>query len=157
MKKWLFSGVILVSAIVEVSFLNYFRIFNAKPDLLLITVVIASLSFDLRRALIFSIFAGILKDAFASNPFGINMVLFPLWSFLVVKLSREISIDNNYIRSALIFIISVSTAILARLIFAYLGKVVPLGVFLRIAFLNSLYTALVLPLMLKIIKPLFYL
>lgn len=156
MKKWFVLSLILVLALLEVTLLSYFRIFNAKPDLLLIVVFIASLVFDLRWALIFSILAGILKDVFSTNLFGINLVLFPLWSLLIIKLSKRISIDYNFIRCALIFSIGVFSAILTRLICVYLGKFVPLGVFFSIAFLDSLYTALVLPLMLKITKPLLY-
>ncbi|MCK9604520.1 MAG: rod shape-determining protein MreD [Candidatus Omnitrophica bacterium] len=155
MKKWIFLGVIFVSAILEATFLNYFRVFGAKPDLLLMLVLIASLEFDLRWALIFGLLAGFLKDTFAAGSLGIHTAMFPLWSFLIVKLSRKISVDNNFIRAALIFIISVSTAIATRLVFVYLGRFIPLGIFLRIAFLDSLYTALVFPLMLKITKPLF--
>jgi rod shape-determining protein MreD len=156
MKKWFLLGLILILVFLEVTILNYFRIFNAKPDLLLIVVIIVSLVFDLRWALIFSILSGVLKDIFSTNLFGINAVLFPLWSLLIIKLSKRISIDNNFISCALIFSISLFTAILTRLICAYLGKFVPLGTFFTIAFLDSLYTALVLPLMLKITKPLFY-
>jgi hypothetical protein len=43
--------------------------------------------------------------------------------------------------------------IIIRLVFVYLGKYIPLGIFLRTTFLEALYTMLIAPLVFKIIKP----
>lgn len=150
MKKLIFIFTIIIFAIFEVTILDYFKIFNVKPNILLILVVGLSLSFELRWAIFFSALCGILKDIFSINTFGINTLLFPLWGFLTIELSKKISIDNNFIRIIIIFIIAVLNNIITRLILSYLGKLIPVGIFLRITFSESLYTALILPLIFKI-------
>lgn len=155
MRNWVFLLVIVTFSIFQVTILNNFRIFNVKPDLLLISVVMASLYFEFKWALLLSIFIGILKDALCINTFGINTLLFPLWAFIIIKLSKKISVDNNFIRVVFVLIITIFNIIITKLMFLFLNSfVIPLGIFIRTAFIESLYTALIFPLVFKIIKPL---
>lgn len=156
MKKWFFLLITVIMGLLQVSVLDYFKLFGVKPDLLLICMVLASLYFELKWALCLSIFAGILKDIFSANIFGINILLFPLWSFIIIKLSKNIPVDNNVIRTLLIFLVVILNNIFIRAIFLFLGKPISWGVSLRVASLESLYTALVVPLAFKIIKPFIY-
>jgi len=155
-KKWFFLLITVIMGLLQVSVLDYFKLFGVKPDLLLICMVLASLYFELKWALCLSIFAGILKDIFSANIFGINILLFPLWSFIIIKLSKNIPVDNNVIRTLLIFLVVILNNIFIRAIFLFLGKPISWGVSLRVASLESLYTALVVPLAFKIIKPFIY-
>ncbi len=152
-KKILYLFIIFVIGIFQVTLLDFFKIFNVKPDLLLISAVIASLVFKFKWALFFSIFAGIFKDVFVVSTFGINTLLFCLWSFLILKLTKEIPIDNNFIRLILIFIIAFLHNIISGLFLFYSGKPIPLGIFLRTVSIGSIYTALVLLLVFKINSP----
>ncbi len=156
MKKWFFLLLILIAVFLEVSILNSFRIFNAKPSLLLVLVVIASISFELRWALFFCILAGALKDIFCADIFCWNALMFALLCFLIARLSREITIDSYLVSSILVFFVVFLSDIVIRLAFAYSGRNVPIGIFLRIAFFESLYTMAVTPLVFKIVKPQFY-
>jgi len=148
-KNFIFIAVIVIFALLQATILNYVNIFNVKPDLLLISVIIASLYFEPLWAMSLSIFAGVLKDIFSVNVFGMNTIPFFLWSFLIIKLSGKISFDSNYVRSVFIFIIAILNNIITRLIFLFLGNFISLGLFLRITFIESLYTALIFPLALK--------
>lgn len=136
----------------QFTFLNYLRIFGIKPDLLLVTVVIAGLFLETRAAVIFGLFAGIFKDVFGVNAFGLDVILFSLWGFLSAHISRKISIDDNVTRVFLVFIIALLQNTASALSLNLSGSFVPLGIFIRIAFLGSLYTALTLPLILKTLK-----
>ena len=149
MKNLIFISVIIIFALLQVTILNYVNIFNIKPDLLLISVVIASLFFQPVWAISLSIFAGIVKDIFSVNVFGMNTILFFLYSLLIIKLSKRFSFDSNYVRLVLLFIIAVLNNIIIRLIFLFLGNFISWGIFLRITFIESLYTALIFPLALK--------
>lgn len=149
MKNFIFIAAIIISALLQATILNCVNIFNVKPDLLLISVIIASLFFAPLWAISLSIFAGILKDIFSVNVFGLNSTLFFLWSFLIIKLSRKILFDTNYVRFVLIFIIAILNNIIIRLIFLFFDNFISLGLFLRITFIESLYTALIFPLALK--------
>ena len=149
MKNFIFIAIIIIFGLLQATVLNYINIFNVKPDLLLISVIIASLFFEPTWAISLSIFAGILKDVFSVNAFGMHTILFFLWSFLIIKLSRKITLDDNYIKLVLIFIIAILNNIIIRLIFLFLGNFISLGLFLRITFINSLYTAFIFLLVLK--------
>ncbi|MBI3990850.1 MAG: rod shape-determining protein MreD [Candidatus Omnitrophica bacterium] len=149
MKKLIFFFLIIIFALLQATLLNCIDIFNIKPDLLLASVIISSLSFNPVWALSLSIFAGILKDIFSANTFGMNTILFFLWSLFIIELSRGITFDSKYIRLALIFIIAILNNIIIRLIFLFLGNLIPWGIFLRITLVESLYTALFLPLVFK--------
>lgn len=157
MKKIIFFIFILALVLFQVTLLDYFRVFGVKPNLFLISIVIIALIFDLKWALILGISVGILKDSLGASSFGIDTLLFPLWIFLIVKLSREISLDNNPIRMLLIFVIVIFHSVLVKLIsFAFDKSYITPGIFLRITFLESLYTTAVLPLVFKVTKSIFY-
>lgn len=158
MRKWILPFVIIGLAVFQLTVLDYFKIWQVKPDFLLTCMVMASLifSFDWRRAISFSIFSGALKDIFYVNNFGINILVFAFWSIAILQVSKNISIDNNFNRAILICVIVVLNNIIMRLIFLFLGApIVSLGIFLGIAFLESLYTALVSPLVFKIVRQVF--
>lgn len=135
--------IIVILGILQVTILDYFKIFTVKPDLLLISMALNNLNLGFRPAFALSLFAGLFKDVFGVSPFGINTILFGLWSFLIARLSREITIDNNITRVALIFIVTVMHNVLTRIILIYLGRSIPLGIFLRIVCVESIYTAAV--------------
>lgn len=144
MKKSLFFLIILLSALFETTFLNSFRIFGVKPDLLLICVVTASLNFGIKTALVLSAFAGILKDSLTAAAFGLNLLLFVLWSFLLRELAKRISLDNRFFCAGLVCIIILVNNIVARPLYFFLIQLsIPLGVFLRTTILEAVYTGVV--------------
>lgn len=152
MRYLFFFLMIIAAGIFQAAVPDYLKVFGAKPDLLLIAAVLAGLTFRLPWALIFGVFSGLLKDAFAGSAFGVNTLLFPIWNFLIARLNKEIIIENNYMYLLLVFGAALIHNIASGLIFIYLGNAVPLGIFLCIAGAGSLYTALVLPLFFKLIK-----
>lgn len=157
MKKILCLSIIFIIVLIQATLLDSFELFGVKPNLLLIGIVMVSLIFDLKWAFALGIFAGILKDTLGLNMFGIDTLLFPLWIFLVIRLSKKISLDDNLISALLVFVVSVLHNIISRSIsFALGNSVAPLVVFLRIAFLESLYTAAIMPLVFKFARPAAY-
>ena len=145
-------GIVIVGML-QPMLLDYIKIFNTKPDLLLVIVCLSSLFLNLRGALVLSVFAGLFKDAFLIGTFGLNALLFCLWSFLIVQLARKIVIDSNFLRMCLVFIIVALHNTIYGLINIYSGNFIPLGIFLRIVSVGSLYTSVVSPLLFRIIKP----
>ncbi len=146
MKKLLFLLLIIILGTIQLNI-------PIKPDLLLISMVLASLFFEFRWAFILSIFAGIFKDVFSAAGLGINTFLFGLWSFLIARLSKEITLDNNVTVAVLIFIVSTLHNIITGLVLIYLGSSIPIGIFLRITSIESICTVAVLPLVFRIYKP----
>ncbi len=142
----------LALGVLQLTCVEYLRVFGIKPDLLLLSVVIAGLFLEMRWAIIFGIAVGVFKDIFGLNNFALDVFLFGLWGFLTAKVSRKISIEDNLSAALLLFIIALLQNIFSGLVFVYSGNFVPPGIFLRIVLLGSLYTALALPLILKVAK-----
>lgn len=142
----------LILGVFQLVFLEYFRIFGVKPDLLLAIVVIAGLFLETRWAVVFGASVGVFKDIFSLGPFGLQVILFSLWGFLVVKISRKISIEDNIAVIPLILIITLLQNIFMGLALIYSGSPAPVGIFFRIVIIGSLYTALISPLILKLTK-----
>lgn len=151
MKKIYFLLVIIGLALIQVTILNSFRLFLIKPDLLLVSVVIASLSFDLGWAIGCSIFAGMLKDIIDINIF--NTLFFAIWSFLIIKLSKKIALENKYLQAALVFVIVIVNGMIKKTINFSLGNSIPLGIFFKILILESIYTGLISLLIIVIVRP----
>jgi rod shape-determining protein MreD len=145
MKNLFFLLALFVIVVIQATVLDYLRVFGVKPDLLIGFAVIISVYSDLRWALFFSILAGLFKDLLGSSGFGINIFLLPLWSYLIWKLSRKISIDDTIGISVTAFLTVLVNDIASHMLYIYLGKYVSLGIFLRIMLIGSLYTALALP------------
>ena len=143
MKRLLFAGIILLLGVLQVTLIDSFKIFNVKPDLLLIIAIIASFFFDFKEALVLSVFAGVLKDILGTDVFGMHTLLFPLWIFLIERLNRQVPIDQDLIRLILIFVITFLHHMLRGLILVWLGQQIRSGIFLRILFVESIYTTVV--------------
>jgi len=151
MKKSVVFIFLVLASFLQVSILDYVKVFGVKPDFLLVGVFLVSIIFPQKEALILSASAGMLKDIFTPYSFGINTLLFAFFSLLIVRLGKEISLDSNPIRFIVLYIVSFCNTAAARFMFFFLGNTVPLHVFLRAAFLGSLYTALIALLVFKII------
>ena len=152
MRKSIIFIFLVLAALLQVSILDYLKVFGVKPDLLLVCVFWVSIVFQPKQALALSAGAGILKDIFTPYSFGINTFLFVLFSLLIIRLGREISIDSNPVRFIVLYIVSFCNTAAARFIFFFLGNIVPLHVFLRAAFLGSLYTALTAILVFRVLR-----
>ncbi len=152
MRKSLFLVTVFGAFLLQVTAVNHFKIFGIKPDLILISIVLVSLFCDFKLALPLSIAAGALKDIYGAGTFAVNAILSGLWSFLVMNLSRRVSMDINLTRAVLVFIIAILNALAMAIFLWYLGTAVAFGIFLRVSFLDSLYTALLSLLVFKIFK-----
>jgi rod shape-determining protein MreD len=136
-------------SLIESTVFNHLMFFRTKPDLLLGLVVIMALTLKPNQFLVLSLVCGICKDIFGSGAFGAYTLLFPLWCFLINKLSREISLENDVVCIILVFIVNIAQNIIYRLILLFSGVYVAWYIFLRIIFLEAIYTAAVFPLILK--------
>lgn len=142
MQNLLFLPALLVIVLIQTTILNHLKVFGVQPDLLIGLVVVVSVCRDWKWALPIAIIAGLFKDLFGTPGIGINIFMLPLWSYLLSKLSRKISIDDSIGLSAATFLTVILNDISSRLLYLYLGKYVSFGIFLRITIIESLYTTL---------------
>ena len=150
MKNIIILSVILLCAIIQVTFIEPFRIFGVKPDLLLICVCITGLMCEWRLALFFGFYAGALKDLLGTDPFGFNILLYVCWSYFIAKVARKISLEDTYALMAVSCVVFFIDGIAKRIILSSYGKYVSFGISFRIIVLSCLYSTLLIPLVLKL-------
>jgi rod shape-determining protein MreD len=143
MKNCIFLILIVSLGIVQVTLLDTVKVFNVKPDLLLIMAVLVSIFFEWRWIFFLTLFCGIVKDAFGIGVPGIHTLLFPLWGFLIARLSRKVSLEHAFVSAALLFIVFIAHNVITRAIFFSLGRNIPFGIFIRTLFLESLLSSLI--------------
>lgn len=143
MRYWFFILLILAVAILQSSAIDALRIWNVKPDILFSIVVVVSLLLEFRLAIIFSIVSGIFKDSLGINYLAINTFLFPLWSFLILQAAKRMQLEGNLRQITLIFIVVIFNSLVCRLFFFSTTAQIPVGIFARTLFLESIYTTLV--------------
>jgi rod shape-determining protein MreD len=150
--KWqlLFTVIILVT--LQLIWPVSLSLFNSKPDLLLIFVVSLVFYFNFKTALAFGIIAGLLKDVFLPSGVAINTISFSAWSYLIFRLSSQISTEHGYVRLAIILIVAVLNNIVIGMQSLNSGSFIPVGIFLRSLFISSVYTAALSPLIFKLTK-----
>jgi rod shape-determining protein MreD len=152
MHKSKVSLIIFLLILSQATICDYLKLFNIKPNLILIALMIVSISFKLEWSLIFSLILGALTDLLGISKPGISVLFFPLLCFLIIKLSRKITLDNAYIFSAFTGILVVIYGLTTRFFLLSLGNSISIGIFLRVIFIESIYTALISLIIFKEIK-----
>jgi rod shape-determining protein MreD len=152
MKRILFFLAIIVLATLELNWPSFLNFFYCKPDLLLIFMVALVFFTDFKTALIFGILAGLAKDVFLPASWGINTICFSIWSYLLYRLSRQISAEENYVRLAIVLAVALLNNFVIGLQSVAPGNIMPPGIFLRNLIIISVYTTLLSPLIFKLTK-----
>lgn len=131
------------------AFLNFFY---CKPDLLLIFMVALVFYADFKTALLFGILAGLAKDVFLPWTLAMNTICFSIWSYLIYRLSRQISTEDDYIRLTIVLVAALLNNFIIGLQSVAAGNIIPPGIFLRNLIIVSVYTMALSPLIFKLIK-----
>jgi len=147
-----FIFLILFFTLLQVSLAHYFSVFGVQPDLFLICLAVISIYCEVEYSLALSLLCGILKDIFSIGLFGVNTFFFPIFSFLLIKLSRRAALDNTPVLSVVVFFMTIFRGIINRMVLCFLGLTVPLGISFKIILVESLYTALIFSLSFRLIK-----
>lgn len=142
-RKQIYGVLILfIVAVLQATLLNYFRIFNIKPDVILIALIVLVPFFSLRWSVIFAFLSGVFRDIFSSLPFGINVILCIIWVIVAKEISRRLSIEHKLVRSAIpCLIILLNNLALRSFLFA-LQKPIIIYTFLKIVFLECIFALL---------------
>jgi rod shape-determining protein MreD len=152
MKKLLFLLVIIVLSTLELIWPSFLNFFSCKPDLLLVFTVALVFYTDFKTALLFGALCGLVKDAFLPWSLAINTLGFSFWSYSVHRLSRQISTEENYVRLAIILVVSLLNNLVIGLYSFSGGMILPAGIFLRNLIIISVYTVIISPLIFKLTK-----
>ncbi len=150
MRKLYFLLLIAILATAALSWPRFLNFFYCKPDLLLIFAVALVFYEDLKTALFFGIIAGLVKDVFLPQNFGINALCFSVWIYGAYRLSRQISTKESYVRLGIIFAAALLNNLALGLNVVVAGNIVPAGIFLRNLIITAVYTTLLSPVILKL-------
>ncbi|MCX5699351.1 MAG: rod shape-determining protein MreD [Candidatus Omnitrophica bacterium] len=152
MKKWLFLLVIIALSTLQINWPAFLNFFYCKPDLLLIFMVALVFYADFKTALLFGILAGLAKDVFLPWTLAMNTICFSIWSYLIYRLSRQISTEDDYIRLTIVLVAALLNNFIIGLQSVAAGNIIPPGIFLRNLIIVSVYTMALSPLIFKLIK-----
>lgn len=136
-----------ILALIVIAFEFFFgrslQLFGARPDLFLIFIVFWSFAIDRRSAPVVAIVLGLVRDTFASGPFGAETLSYFVAGFLVSLVSLKIDRQNFLMKGATCFVISLVHFWAYALITLSRGDaeaVIP-GNFLWLSILHSFFTA----------------
>jgi rod shape-determining protein MreD len=152
MKNLFFLLTIIMLATLGLNWPVFLNFFYCKPDLLLIFMVALVFYTDFKTALIFGILAGLAKDAFLPWALAINTLCFSIWSYVLYRLSRQISTEEYFLRLAIVLVVSLLNNFILGLQSIATGNIIPPGIFLRNLIIVSVYTSLLSPLIFKLTK-----
>jgi rod shape-determining protein MreD len=152
MKCWVLLPVILLFAIVQAVYGDFFSVFHARPDFLLSCAVLASLACPRRFAFALSVLCGVLKDCCGIHSFGVNTVLFALWSYAVLSVSKKITVQEPIIAALLMASVTLAHGTVLYLLFLASGKSIAFFLFLRIVLLETVLNSACFPVLLRMVK-----
>lgn len=152
MKKLFFLLAIIFLTTLGLKWPNFLNFFHCQPDLLLIFMVALVFYTDFKTALIFGVLAGLAKDVFLPGSLPINTILFSIWSYVLHRLSRQISTEEVYVRLAIVLAVALLNNLVIGLQSVAAGGIIPPGIFLRNLILISVYTTALSPLVFKLTK-----
>lgn len=134
---------VFIFGLLQAVFPENAKLFSAAPDLLLILVFIFGLTLNFWQAFLLGAISGIIKDSFSLSPLGFNALVFSGWAAFIYYISRRVSIEDFISRSLVLLSVALVNNILLGLFLIYSGSLIPLGIFLRLVTVSSLYTAVV--------------
>ena len=152
MKKLFFLLIIIILATLGLQWPSFLNFFYCKPDLLLIFMVALVFYTDFRTALLFGILAGLAKDVFLPGALAINTLCFSIWIYLIYRLSRQISTEEDYVRWSIVLVAALLNNLVIGLQTVATGNIMPPGIFLRNLIIITVYTTALSPLIFKLTK-----
>ncbi len=152
MKNFLLFLAVVILATLSISWPHFLYFFSCKPDLLLAFTVALVFYADYKTAMIFGVLAGLGKDIFLPWALPVNTLCFGAWVYLINRLNRQISVEEDYVRLSIILGAAVLNNLILGLQSVHSGNIMPPGIFLRNLIIVSIYTTLVSPLVFKLTK-----
>jgi rod shape-determining protein MreD len=128
--------------LLDATLFNHLRIFHARPDIILAALIIFSFFFALKWSVGFAFLGGIFRDSISILPFGFNTIICIFLVILAKRISQKFTVENIFIRSAMLFLIILLNNLIIQLILLTLGGTVVTNAFLRIAVTQSIVTLL---------------
>lgn len=123
--------IIVITFFMIAGFLTEFLLFNDLapwliPNLLLLLVMFFDLYFGIRYGLYTAVLAGLIKDSFSSNVFGIHLSSFVVCAYMTTILKRYIyHMGSRLSRYILIFLIAALNGVIYYCLYRMFGGTIP--------------------------------
>lgn len=117
-KKFVYSIILLVIIIFQISVLPVIEPTEVVPDILLMTILAWSILDGFSAFLSWAIFAGILYDLAAYAPLGVNVLIFLLVAYSVSFFSRRLTVELKGMGILFFAAFVIEATLLFRFIFA---------------------------------------
>jgi rod shape-determining protein MreD len=144
MKRFSLYIILIAAFLIQLLFLDSIKIAGAKPDLLVLLVVFFALFFGPSTGAEAGFVAGLFKDTYSLDIFGVNSVLLCLVGLVAGILSPKLFRESKLTQSLLVFVFSVLYMIIHYFVSSLILKIayVTLPEYLYGLILpSSLYTA----------------
>lgn len=112
----------ITAFIVQLTVLDYFKIFGAKPDIIIALVIFYAIFFGPGRGLEAGFVAGLLKDIFSVDIFGVNTLSLALTGYIVGIFSPKLFRESISIQAMLVFVFTFISMLLHYFIGPYISK-----------------------------------
>ena len=148
-KQYLFLFILFL---IEFFLHKNFNTFKLRPELLLISVLFFGFNFGALKGAEIGLVAGILKDMFSLDNFGLTILAFLLIGILAGRIREKIFKDNILAQG---FTSAISVYIVCGIHFIFINKYINpyfISEFWQICAHKALYTALVAPVVFFILK-----
>ena len=103
---------IVVTVLVEATWLGIIRIQGVLPDLVLLLVVYFGINQGEERAMLTGLFGGVLQDVAGDTGLGHHVLCLVIVGFLVGHISHRLITDNPAVKTGLVFCASMIHAII---------------------------------------------
>lgn len=158
MKKFLSILVLVLAFLIiyflQINFFNNLRIFNVKPNLLIIFIVVLGLFLGSKIGLAFGIFFGILLDIFLGKNLGTMAISLGIIGYLGGILNINFTKESRLTQIIIVFFSTIiCESIFYFLIIIFLNVNIEIITFSKIVFIEAIYnvilTIIFYPLILK--------
>jgi len=113
------------------------------PNLLLLAIIYFNLVFGIRYSIVAAVLAGILKDSFSADLFGMNIFSFVLCAYITTILKRYLHyVTSRWSRILLVFCVTTADVIVHYCLQMMFGKIGGFEVF-RFIFVPEIVSTLI--------------
>jgi rod shape-determining protein MreD len=143
----------IVLCVIQISALNYIEVFNVKPNILLVGVILLALYRGSQAGLEAGIIAGLLYSLGTSMSFGVAILPFALCGYISGFLGNNIYKESLLLRSLIVLIFSLVSGYIYYSVSSIFQAMPPFTTSIKYIILPySLYTTLVSPLVFLILR-----
>ena len=141
MKKLIIILFLFLCIVFESTLLTVWQFLNARPDLLIICVMVGGLTLHKKWAIALSLCAGVLRSLYTPIPWAV--FFYPFCIILIMRLSREISLERRFVVEGILLCLIIAKDVVLRLWSYGLFISIPTGIFIRTMLIEAVYTTLV--------------